>query len=125
MASWDLGMPHRRRRGGRYEILPGRGGRVKWERIGDSAEMWADEEDEELSDEDGESYSSDEELGGDGWVGVDANGDRRKGAGRGEVAYEDRWELDHEELARRKVGLRPLAPSRVYTSQWGSHNADL
>jgi len=108
VASWELGVPHKRRRGGRYEVLPGRGGRTKWERIGDGAEMWADVDDEEEEEEE-EGYSSDEELDGEGWVGVDgdrvADGMRRRRAGKGEVHYEDRWEIDHEELAKRKVRI--------------------
>ena len=119
VASWELGIPHKRRRGGKYEILPGRGGgRAKWERIGDGAYMWDEDEDgdgegevegeEGEFEEDEEGYSSDENLGGDGWVGVDgdrvADGMRRRRAGRGEVAYEDRWEVDRDELLRRKVG---------------------
>ncbi len=72
--------------------------------------MWADEEDEEFDlQEEEEAYSSEEELGTEGWVGVDwervADGMRRRKAGRGEVPYEDRWEVDREELAKRRVCL--------------------
>ena len=75
--------------------------------------MWADdeEEDEEDGDED-EGYSSSEELGREGWAGVNgervADGMRRRKAGRGEVPYEDKWEIDRDELTRRKVSLPSL-----------------
>lgn len=83
-------MPHKRRRGGRYEILPGRGSRVKWEKIGDGAEL--DDEDDEFGEEDsGERESSDDEDEG------------VNGKSRGEVPYEDRWEVDTEALAKNKV----------------------
>jgi WD repeat-containing protein 48 len=113
VASWELGIPHKRRRGGRYEVLPGRGGhKVKWERIGDGAEIYSDDEedmeereDSEDMDED-EGYSSEEEVG-EGWEGVNGDrmveGMRKRRAGRGEVPYEDRWEVDREELAQTKV----------------------
>ena len=130
VVAWELNVPHRRRRGGRYEHLPGRGGaRVKWERIGDGAEIWDeddDEDDDELGpnggngngngnrsgngghDEEDEGWSSEEELNGEGWVGVDgervAEGIRKRRAGRGEVPYEDRWELDYDSLRNSKVG---------------------
>ena len=113
VASWELGVPHKRRRGAKYDCLPERGGRAKWERIGDGAEMWADdeEEDEEDGDED-EGYSSSEELGREAWAGVNgervADGMRRRKAGRGEVPYEDKWEIDRDELTRRKVSLPSL-----------------
>lgn len=78
--------------------MPGRGSRVKWEKVGDGAEFF--EEDEDEFDEDDEERierdSSDEELE-DEWVGVN-------GRKKGEVPYEDRWEIDHEELTRSKVG---------------------
>lgn len=67
---------------------------VKWERIGDGAEFFDDEDEE--SDEDDVS-SSDEDMG-EGWVGVG------EGAKR-EVPYEDRWEVDHEVLNKRQVSL--------------------
>ena len=125
VASWELGMLHKRRRGGRYEILPGRGGgRVKWEKVGDGAEMWDDEDEEEDEDvepasgggldvdEDEEGWSSEDEMGGDEWVGVDgdrvAEGMRKRRAVRGEVPYEDRWEIDHDALARTSVGSQPF-----------------
>ena len=111
VASWELGITHKRRRGAKYEALPSRGSRTNWQRIGDGAEMWADEntEDDELEDEN-EGYSSDEELGGEGWVGVDVNrvadGMRRRKAGRGEVAYEDRWDINRDELSTIQVCSR-------------------
>lgn len=106
VASWELGIPHKRRRGGRYETIPGRGGRVKWEKVGDGAEMWDDEEDSEegyRGPEDEDDWSSDEEdlpiekLNG---VSSDrvAEGLRRRKAARGEVPYEDRWEVDTDQL---------------------------
>lgn len=107
VASWELGVPHRRRRGGKYEILPGRGGgrKVRWERIGDGAEMWDDEDEEDFDDEEDE-FSTEEEISDD-WVG--ANVDRvmeglsRRKTARGEVPYEDRWEVDKEQLLHTKV----------------------
>jgi WD repeat-containing protein 48 len=91
VASWELNVPHKKRRGRRYEDT-GRSLPVKWERIGDGAEFFDDEDEE--SDEDDVS-SSDEDMG-EGWVGVG------EGAKR-EVPYEDRWEVDHEELHKRQV----------------------
>lgn len=82
VASWDLHVPHRRRRGARYEHAPGRGGRVKWEKIGDGAEFF--EEDEEEGEEADASSSDDEEQ-------------------QGETPYESRWEVDREALSRSRV----------------------
>ena len=103
VVSWELGVPHKRRRGGRYETIPGRTSRTKWERVGDGAEMWDDDEDEDGDNETPEDlggeeegvWSSDDDLG-DGWVGVDGEGKKKRA--RGEVPYEDRWELDYEQL---------------------------
>lgn len=98
VASWELGIPHKKRKGGRYDLAPLKQ-RVKWERIGDSAEIWDDEDDEandfeEDAPED-EPSSSDEEMA-EGWIGV--NGKKLR-----EVPYEDRWEVDKAELAKSNV----------------------
>ena len=113
VVSWDLGIPHKRRRGQRYEAITGRTvGRTKWERVGDGAEVWDDDEDEDGFNDtppddtgtgngngngngaEADGWSSDDDLG-DGWVGVD--GDKaRKRAARGEIPYEDRWEVDYD-----------------------------
>ena len=120
VASWDLGIQHTRRRGGRYEIIPGRGGRVKWEKVGDGAEMWDEDEDEdEMEGEnvngngngDYDEWESDEEevMPDGGWLGVDperiGQGLSKRRANRGGVPYEDRWEVDTEALAQAKVSL--------------------
>lgn len=116
VCSWELNVPHKRRRGGRYEIQPGRGSRVKWEKIGDGAEFFEEDED----------YSDDEEASGD--RDRDSSDDEDEagmnGKSRGEVPYEDRWEVDTEALAQNKVStLQPAhnpltdnAASRNYTS---------
>lgn len=118
VASWDLGIAHRRRRGGRYEVQPGRSGRVRWEKVGDGAEMWdSDEEDEEgqggYDYDDDEWESEEEDISTDGWIGVDAErigeGLKRRRAARGEVPYEDRWEVDSDALGSSKVSRRPTA----------------
>lgn len=103
VASWELNVPHKKRRGGRYDLGPGRGAKVKWERIGDGAELW-DEEDEAEFGEDAEGNSSDEDS--QGWVGLEHDGAERRR--RREVPYEDRWEVDKESLTRTKVSLRRL-----------------
>lgn len=75
--------------------------------------MWdSDEEDEEgaggydYDDDDWE--SEEEEVPAEGWHGVDADrigeGLRRRRAARGEVPYEDRWEVDTDALESAKVG---------------------
>lgn len=87
VCSWELNVPHKRRRGGRYEIQPGRGSRVKWEKVGDGAEFFEEDEDESDDDESGERDSSDDE--------------EEAGKPRGEVPYEDRWEVDAEALAQK------------------------
>lgn len=103
VASWELNVPHKKRRGGRYDPGgPGRGTKVKWERIGDGAELW-DEEDEAEFGDDGEGNSSDEDS--QGWVGLDRDGESRR---KGEVPYEDRWEVDKELLAQTKVSQMNL-----------------
>lgn len=99
VASWELNVPHKKRRGKRYELPPGRAAKVRWERIGDGAELW-DEEDEAEFGEDIDGNSSDEDS--QGWVGVDGEESRRR---KGEVAYEDRWEVDQEILQQKKVHL--------------------
>lgn len=132
VASWELGVPHKRRRnGGRYELLPGRGtGRVKWEKIGDGAEMWDEDEDEEMmnamngemgfenstangTDDAEEIWSSDEEI--DGFAGIDGQrGDgRRVRPARGEVPYEDRWEVDYEAVASSRVSSLRVHPNTI------------
>jgi WD repeat-containing protein 48 len=98
VASWELNVPHRKRRGRRYELPPGRAAKVRWERIGDGAELW-DEEDEAEFGEDVDGNSSDEDS--QGWVGVDGEETRKR---KTEVAYEDRWEVDQELLEQQKVG---------------------
>lgn len=105
VASWELNVPHKKRRGGRYDLGPGRGTKVKWERIGDGAELW-DEEDEAEFGEDGDGNSSDEDS--QGWVGLDRDGESRR---KGEVPYEDRWEVDKELLAQTKVSWNHLRSS--------------
>jgi WD repeat-containing protein 48 len=97
VASWELNVPHRKRRGRRYELPPGRAAKVRWERIGDGAELW-DEEDEAEFGEDVDGNSSDEDS--QGWVGVDGEDTRKR---KGEVAYEDRWEVDQDLLQQQKV----------------------
>lgn len=99
VASWELNVPHRKRRGRRYELPPGRAAKVRWERIGDGAELW-DEEDEAEFGEDVDGNSSDEDS--QGWVGVDGEETRKR---KTEVAYEDRWEVDQELLEQQKVRL--------------------
>jgi len=99
VASWELNVPHRKRRGRRYELPPGRAAKVRWERIGDGAELW-DEEDEAEFGEDVDGNSSDEDS--QGWVGIDGEESRKR---KTEVAYEDRWEVDPELMQQQKVGL--------------------
>lgn len=113
VASWELNVPHKKRRGGRYDPGPGRGAKVKWERIGDGAELW-DEEDEAEFGEDGEGNSSDEDNSG--WVGLDREGESRR---KGEVPYEDRWEVDKELLDQTKVSPNPGRP------KYSSHDANV
>ncbi|OCF44317.1 hypothetical protein I317_01762 [Kwoniella heveanensis CBS 569] len=107
VASWELNVPHKRRRGARYEQLPGRGSRVKWERIGDGAEFFDDDEFED--EEDDEGLSSEEET--EGWVGV---GRKIKG----EVPYEDRWEVDKYELAHHKPPPTTFRQSAQTHTDW-------
>ena len=125
VASWDLGITHARRRGGRYEVQPGRGGRVRWEKVGDGAEMWdEDEEDEEMDGENGangdyDEWESDEEevVPDGGWLGVDpdriGHGLSKRRSDRGGVPYEDRWEVDAEALAQAKVSRCSLVTPRL------------
>ncbi|KAK8858907.1 hypothetical protein IAR55_003138 [Kwoniella newhampshirensis] len=107
VASWELGVPHRRRRGGRYEGLPGRADRVKWERIGDGAEFFDDDDLDDLDEDEG--ISSEEDM--EGWVGV---GDSKQG----EVPYEDRWEVDKEELAKGKPPATTFRQSAQTHTDW-------
>ncbi len=71
--------------------------------------LWQDEEDEdgEFDEEYDEGFSSEDEEIGDGWVGVDGErvmeGVRKRRAGRGEVPYEDRWDVDRDQLAKSRV----------------------
>ena len=92
VCSWELNIPHKRRRGGRYEILPGRGSRTKWEKVGDGAEFFEEDEDfeQDEEEEDDRGDSSDEEEG------------------QGEVPYEDRWEVDKEALAAQPVRISTI-----------------
>lgn len=112
IASWELNVPHRRRKGGRYEIPAGRGSRVKWERIGDGAEFWDDEDEEDGFEESDDILSSDDDEGGWG-----AEGKRR--SSKGEVPYEDRWEVDKAALSQVKVGTC-LAPDNIEIPAHGS-----
>ena len=97
VASWDLGVPHKKRRTGRYGYDAGgtRPGRpaVKWEKIGDSSDMWYDEED---SDEEGDEDDDSSEESGYAW-------DSRQRKSRGEIPFEDRWEVDLDALTAMKV----------------------
>ena len=110
VASWELNIPHKRRKGARYEHVPGRGGKVKWERVGDAAEMFDDEIEENgenfMDDDDWE--SEDEEVPAEGH-GVDfgrvAGGVRRRRSQRGEVAYEDRWAVDTDAIVQSPVSF--------------------
>ncbi|ORX37083.1 hypothetical protein BD324DRAFT_624711 [Kockovaella imperatae] len=123
VASWELGVPHKRRRGGRYETLPGRTTRTKWERVGDGAEMWDDDEDEDAQGEndspedlgaDEEAiWSSDDDLG-DGWVGVDGEGRKRRGP-RGEIPYEERWEVDYDQIPSKVQPTRYRQSAQTHT----------
>ncbi|ORY31816.1 hypothetical protein BCR39DRAFT_587333 [Naematelia encephala] len=129
VASWELNVPHKRKRGGRYEVQPGRNGttgaKVKWERIGDGAELWDDEDDDEDGsggfDEDDDGYSTEEEIS-EGWVGIDADrvgeGIRRRRAARGEVPYEDRWEVDKETLANLSPPATTFRQSAQTHTDW-------
>lgn len=105
VASWELNVPHKKRKGGRYESGHGRGSKVRWERIGDGAELWDEEDEAEFGeDEDGNSSEDDSQ----GWVGLEHDGAEKRR--RKEVPYEDRWEVDKELLARTKAC--PYALSR-------------
>ncbi|WWD05216.1 hypothetical protein V865_003289 [Kwoniella europaea PYCC6329] len=108
VASWELNVPHKKRRGGRYEILPGRGQKVKWERIGDGAEFFDDEESE---DDENDRLSSEDE--GDGWVGVSQNQKNK-----GEIPYEDRWEIDKDEIANSKPPPTTFRQSAQTHTDW-------
>ncbi|WWC71103.1 uncharacterized protein I206_105056 [Kwoniella pini CBS 10737] len=108
VASWELNLPHKKRRGGRYQVQPGRGERVKWERIGDGAEFFDD--DEEFDEEDdNDRLSSEDET--DGWVGVTPKQ-------KGEVPYEDRWEIDREELNNTKPAPTTFRQSAQTHTDW-------
>lgn len=90
VASWELHVPHSKRRGRRYKNVPGKGtgSRVRWERIGDGGADWDDPEDEELGSH-GETSSEDDDYA------VENGGKRRR-----EIPFEDRWEVDRDVLAR-------------------------
>ncbi|WWC62960.1 uncharacterized protein I303_105558 [Kwoniella dejecticola CBS 10117] len=109
VASWELNVPHKKRRGGRYEVQPGRGERVKWERIGDGAEFFDDDEFEDEDGEDNDRLSSEDET--DGWVGVTPKQ-------KGEVPYEDRWELDRDELNAAKPPPTTFRQSAQTHTDW-------
>ncbi|EIW67604.1 hypothetical protein TREMEDRAFT_64196 [Tremella mesenterica DSM 1558] len=111
VASWELGIHHKRRKGGRYDLPPG-GNRVKWEKIGDSAELWVgDAEEDEFEDSEEEASSEDEEL--EGWVGV--NGKKAR-----EVPYEERWEVDRDHLAANKPPPTKFRQSAQTHTDWVS-----
>jgi WD repeat-containing protein 48 len=95
VCSWELNVPHKRRRGGRYEIQPGRGSRVKWEKVGDGAEFFEEDEDD-YDDEDGSGERDRDSSDDEDEAAVN-------GKPRGEVPYEDRWEVDAEAIAQAKV----------------------
>lgn len=82
VASWELHVPHSKRRGRRYRPV-GRGQRVRWERLGDGGEDWND--DDEDGDQDHGSFESsdddDDEL-------------------NSRIPYEDKWEIDRSAIAR-------------------------
>lgn len=105
IASWELNIPHRRRRGGRYELPPGRGNRVKWERIGDGAEFWDEEDEDDGFEESDEILSSEDEFNDEGGLG----GGRRRSS-KGEVPYEDRWEVDKSAITDSKVSTGTEQP---------------
>ncbi|BEJ10673.1 hypothetical protein CspHIS471_0100950 [Cutaneotrichosporon sp. HIS471] len=91
VASWETHVPHTRRRGRRYRPVPGRGtgGRVRWERLGDGGPDW---EDDDGDDDGGDDSSSEDDEGT-----PDVTGGPRK---RKDLAYEDRWEVDHAAMSR-------------------------
>lgn len=70
---------------------------MKWEKIGDGAEFFEEDEDEF---EDDEASGSRERDSSD-----DEDEAAINGKPRGEVPYEDRWEVDTEALAQKKVSL--------------------
>lgn len=80
VASWELHVPHSKRRGRRYRPV-GRGQRVRWEKLGDGGEDWNDEDDDgdfgsfESSDDEADEFDS-------------------------RIPYEDKWEVDHDAIAR-------------------------
>ncbi|ODN93585.1 hypothetical protein L198_05454 [Cryptococcus wingfieldii CBS 7118] len=86
VASWDLDIPHTRRFSPRYSSLDGKKKpkRIRWESIGDDAEFFEDDDEVDPA----EGSGSDEE-----WVDMKKKFD--------EVPYEDRWEVDKVELAKR------------------------
>jgi WD repeat-containing protein 48 len=81
VASWELHVPHTRRRGRRYRVVPGRGtgARVRWERAGDGA-TW----------EEGEGEGG----GASASLGSSSSDDEEHPERRSAVPFEDRWELD-------------------------------
>lgn len=82
--------------------MPGRGSRVKWEKIGDGAEFFEEDEDE---------FEDDEASGDRDRDSSDEEDEAMNGKPRGEVPYEDRWEADSESLAQQKVSLAGLSRS--------------
>jgi WD repeat-containing protein 48 len=100
VASWELHVPHSKRRGRCYRPVPnhGTGQRVRWERIGDGGADWDGDDDD--NDDQGSvwSTSSDED---DFYspAPVDTNGSG--GKQRRQVAFENRWEVDKDAIARR------------------------
>lgn len=92
VAAWDLNISQQKRRGRRYRPVAGRGTgqRVRWERIGDGGD-WDDDDDDAAGEAD-ETSSDDDDVGAP----LESNGS----GGRKKLAYEDRWEVDREAIAR-------------------------
>ncbi|WWC88328.1 uncharacterized protein L201_003237 [Kwoniella dendrophila CBS 6074] len=113
VASWELNVPHQKRKGGRYEILPGRGQRVKWERIGDGAEFF---DDEEFEDEEGGGGADDStnRLSSEDENDVYPQQHQKKG----EIPYEDRWEVDHDQLSNSKPPPTSFRQSAQTHTDW-------
>ncbi|WOO83377.1 WD repeat-containing protein 48 [Vanrija pseudolonga] len=98
VAAWDLNISQQKRRGRRYRPVAGRGTgqRVRWERIGDGGD-WDDDDDDAAGEAD-DTSSDDDDTGAP----LETNGS----GGRKKLAYEDRWEVDREVIAR-----QPPAPT--------------
>lgn len=100
VASWELHVPHTKRRGRRYKPVAGRGtgGRVRWERIGDGGADWDDPEEEDVGSHGDSSSEEDDYV-------HDQNGSNRR---RRDVPFEDKWEIDREALGRQVCLVRLL-----------------